>query len=320
MINPALRRDRITSTDVAPIFGVDPYRDGFDVWTGKHGHAPPIIPTKRMLLGKDLEQGIVKAYSRVTGRETQWCDETRVHPTETWMAGTPDAFAGEGRGVDAKLIFWDQRRNWGADARDIPEHITLQAWWLMAVCECDVWDVAALVGEDEPRVYEIERDREAERVVVAKCHEWHRRYVIGDEIPPITGSDAAAVWLQQAFPLHKRPDMRPATEEEIKFLEEYAYVRLEFKDRKRRREEMENVIKLAIGDQEGLEWPGGKFTWRKAKDAQITNWEAVARGLLHKYVPEAEHQALIDLHTNPRAGTRRIWFDSDLLHDMSDAA
>jgi len=284
-INMELRRQCITSTDVGPIFGVDGYRDAFDVWAEKHGHAPRWNPTQRMLMGKDMEQGIVQAYSRITGRNVTWCDQTIRHPQHEWMAASPDALIpGEPleRGVDAKLVFWDQRRKWGATASDIPEGIQLQMWWMMAVCECERWDIAAWMGEDEPRVYELERDQEAQRVVIAKCEEWYRRYIVGTEVPPISGSETASLWLQQTFPTHKRPDMRQATEEEIAFLVQYAEVREIQKSSTSRRGEMENQIKLAIGDQEGLEWPEGKFTWRRTKDKKADRLESA--GNLH-----AEH-------------------------------
>jgi putative phage-type endonuclease len=317
MIDLELRRGRISATDVGPIFGVDQYRGPFEVWADKHGHAPPFEPTGRMLMGKDLEQGIVKAYSRITGRLVQWKDETVVHPTRSWMAASPDAlvYAGDRveRTVDAKLVFWDQRRKWEVEP---PEGVQFQMWWQMAVTNCEVCDVAAWLGDDAPRIYTIERNHEAERVMISKCEEWHRRYVLGDEIPPISGSKTAAVWLQQAFPKHARPDMREATEEEIALLEEYAEVRLLRQDSTEQCDKLENRIKLAIGDREGLEWPGGQFTWRLAKGR--VNWKSVALGLLHQYVKdEAERETLLGLQTAPAA--RRIHFVSEA-HDISDAA
>jgi predicted phage-related endonuclease len=307
MIDLALRRQCITSTDVGPIFGVDNYRDEFQVWTEKHGHALPWEPSPRMLLGKDLEQGIVKAYSRITGRQVQWADETVRHPARPWMAASPDALVVGPqfveRVVDAKLVFYDQRRKWQLLP---PEGIQLQMWWIMAVTECDVADVVALVGEDEPRIYEIERNREAERVVIAKCEEWHRRYVLGDEVPPITGSKASSEWLQQAFPKNIT-DIREATDEEVALLEEYAGVRDTRKAAEDRCGEIENQIKLAINDGEGLQWPRGKFTWKKIKDAVEVNWESLAKGLLNEKDKDLA-ETLLGIHTRPKKSYRKIHF------------
>ena len=323
MIDLELRRKCITSTDVGPIFGVDGFRDAFEVWAEKHGHAPPWIPNARAAMGKDLEQGIMRAYCRLTGREAQWIDRTIQHPTKPWMAGSPDAllYGANGRvvrGVDSKLVFFDQRRKWGEDAHEIPEAYQLQAWWLMAITDCDVWDVAAWMGEDAPRIYEIERNREAERVVIERCDEWHRRYVLGDEMPPITGSQASTRWLQQAFPTIKRPDLRQATDEEVELLEAYAQARLLRGDAIEACDEMENQIKLAIADREGLEWRRGRFTWKRTKDGVTVDWESMAKGLLNEKDKD-QAETLMGIYTKPKPGIRRIHFVCDA-PDLSDAA
>ena len=323
MIDRELRRKCITATDVGPIFGVDGYRDAFDVWAEKHGQAPPFEPTPRMLLGKDLEQGIVAAYSRITGRPVSWRDETVQHAQRKWMAASPDALVVRPggkleRGVDAKLVFYDQRRKWGLDANSIPEGIQLQMWWLMAVVECEVWDVAVWLGDDEPRIYEIERNLEAERTVIEQCEEWHRRYVIGDEIPPISGSKASRDWLVYKFPSNKR-NLRDATAEEIEVLEQYAHVRLLQKEATDRRNEMESQIKLFIQDSEGVEWQGGKFTWKLTKEIRKMDWKELATYLLNTRIKtEEEREGLRNDYLHLEPGQRRIRFVSRAA-DLSEA-
>ncbi len=322
-IDHELRRGLITSTDVGPIFEVDSYgRTGFDRWAEKKGHAPRWDPTPRMLMGKDVEQGIMKAYERLTGRKVAWTDRTLQHPQRTWMGASPDAlvFAPSDaldRVVDAKLVFWDQRRKWGATSHQIPEGIQLQMWWIMAVLECEVCDVAAWAGEDEPRIYQIERDREAERVMIAKCEEWHRRYIEGDEIPPISGSKGAAVWLQQTFP-RQRADIREATADEVEALESLALARRDLKEADERRKVLENEIKLAIGDHEGLEWEWGKFTWKLTKDKKKIDWKALGTHLLITRIKdEEERKTLESEYTKTEPGTRRVHFVS-ALHDIAE--
>jgi predicted phage-related endonuclease len=321
-IDLELRRRCITSTDIGPIFGVDEWRDAFSVWAAKKGEIELPAPTPRMRLGTFLQKGIMEAYSAFTGRPTIWIDKTYQHPERAWMACSPDAIVtGERRGVDAKLVFFDQRRKWGANPNDIPESIQLQMWWMMAVTDYEAWDVAALIGEDMPRVYEFQRDLEAERVMIARADEFYRRYIVGNEVPPIGGSAAAGIWLKQAFPTHKPADLRPATEAEIAAMEVYARLKYEEKELKKHKEALENEIKLAIGEQEGVFWPGGKFTWKLVKGRKVTNWEEIARGLFNQYVPDLElRQKLEELQTYTEKGYRRIWFDSDFLREMSDAA
>lgn len=317
MLDLELRKKCISSTDIGPIFGVDDWRDGWTVAAYKQGLIPAETPNFRMRLGKAIESLIVVRYAELIGKEVTYFDQTVVHPTRQWMSATPDALiCGEKRGVDAKYVHWDQRRKWGASCDEVPLSVQFQMWWMMAVCEYDTWDVAAVVGEDEPRIYTFLRDREAERVMIERAEEFHRRYVIGKELPPIGGSDAAQRWLQQAFPTHRTPDIRQATDEEAYMLDAYVRLRCELRNLSEEKDELENRLRAAVADSEGLAWPDGKFTWRKTKDSAKTDWKSLALGLM-RLLPEEEAQMHLELHTARKEGSRRIWLDSDSYRDSA---
>lgn len=316
MIDVELRQKAIASTDIPAILGYDDRRDKFSVRAEKRGELTPQEPSLRMRKGKYFEQGIVQWYSDLTGHETEWLDRTLVHPLYPWIVGTPDALCKyERRGVDAKMVGWNQRHQWGTSADDIPERIQLQAHWLMLVTDYSLWDIAAWIDEDQLAVYTIERDSELERELIRRAQDFYERYIVGDELPPITGSEAASRWLREKFPRQKT-DIQPATEAEILLLEEYAMVRLDEADTIQEKKRLENEIKLAIGEREGLAWPQGKFTWRRTKDSAHTNWEELAKSLLAGYADE-ERAALLQKHTELRPGIRRIHFDSDIEHRES---
>ena len=318
MIDHKLRRLGLGGSEIGAIFGVDPYRDAFAVWAAKKSDQPPDPPNERMIAGHILEPAVLKLYAIKTGREVEYCDVTSQVPERPWQVYTPDALVrGERRGVDAKVVSWDQRRKWGDTVEEIPDHIQLQACWYMSAMDYEAWDIAAFMGDGFPHIYTVIRDIELERVVLARAEEFYCRYLVGDEVPAIGASPAAAIWLQQAFPHHKRPDLRPATEPEVAMLEQYAQLRVEQKEMAEERAELENLIKLAIREREGLVWFGGKFTWRKTKDRTITNWEAIARGLLTQVDPDTR-EALLSMHTYVKAGYRRVLLDSDLLREKND--
>ena len=102
-------------------------------------------------------------------------------------------------------------------------------------------------------------------------------------------------------------------------MDEYADVRLLRQDAKEQCDKMENQIKLAIGNREGLEWPGGNFTWRKTKDGEKVNWESLARGLLNEKDAELQ-KTLLGIHTEPKPGERRMRFVSYARDVRDDAA
>jgi predicted phage-related endonuclease len=307
-----LKRTRIGGSEVAPIFGIDDFGSTeFSVWYRKKGggQGEDSGDNQRAMVGKALEPGILDLYTRITGRKVEYHDRTIVDPARPYMAATPDALCiGERRGVDAKLVYWDQHKLWGETANEIPHRVVMQAWWYMAAFDYDVWDICALVGLD-PRVYTIHRDREAEQRMLEHVERWHAKYILGDAIPPLGRSADAARWLQRMYPNHKRPDLREAEFGEVAMLENYVHLRLTEKLLKATKFEMETALKAAIKDREGLTWLNGeaKFTWRKTKDGEETDWESLALGLLYGLVKDEKERAqkLAD-HTTPKIGERRL--------------
>jgi predicted phage-related endonuclease len=172
-----------------------------------------------------------------------------------------------------------------------------------------VWDIAALLDMSEPLIYTFERDQEIEEAMVEVCQRFYRDYIVGDKQPPIGASDDSTAYLRQRFPRH-RANVREATPDEIELLELYAQIRAEGESITSERIRVENEIKLAIGDAEGLIWPHGKFTWKNTKDQTKTDWETLARRLLNTYSDQERAIAIQEFSTS-RPGPRRICFACD---------
>lgn len=272
---------RIGGSEIAAIFDCHDYLDQFGLWARKKGGLPPDPATPRMRLGKHLEQGIVSYYAEIERIEVEWCDVTSKHPEYPFMAYTPDALViGEKRGVDAKLVGWDQKHRWGRDAEHIPDHCVMQPHWYMAALDYDHWDVAALVtGEDQPRIYRIERDAEIERIMLRKAKKWWTRYIVGDERPPISDSPVCANWVKWRYPQH-RSQIAEATAEEAALLAEYCRVREAWKTVEKEHAKLETQLREAVGEREGIRSAAGQFTWKRIKDSERIRWRDLAESLL----------------------------------------
>jgi len=310
MLNESIRCLGVSGSEVAAVLGADERQDGFAVWARKKGGLQPGKPNIRMVTGKCLEQGVLKLYEYCTDREVRYCDETSQHPQRPWQIYTPDALCvNERRGVEAKVVAYDQRHQWGGGPDDIPARVQMQAWWYMSALDFNVWDICALIG-GEPVIYEIERDAEREQDMLARVHAWWERYIQGDERPPVGGSEDSGRWLKQTYPDVKHPDLVLATPEQVALLTEYVQLKVQEKEIRKQRGFLEAIFKDAIQDHEGLSWSEGKFTWKKTKDGKTVQWENMARGLLNQYVKDEETRlAMTALYTVPKAGIRRIWCD-----------
>lgn len=295
MINTAIRSQGIGGSEIAAIVGLDPRRDKFAVYAEKLGLVERAEPSARMKWGKRLERVIAEAYGEETAQDVRWYDETIAREDRGWQVMTPDAFVwgptninGVPRmnpigGVDAKNISFDQAGLWGDSGTDIvPDHIALQCQWYMSASSLPWWDIAALFGGHDLRVYRLHFDSEIEAVLLGEAEEFWTKHVLAENPPPIGSSATAAEYLRQRFPKN-REALRVATEHEAGLVARLKVAKDECFRVEAERVSLENEIKLAIGDADGLECALGKVTWRRCKDTMGTNWEAVARELNIRY-------------------------------------
>jgi putative phage-type endonuclease len=323
MLDHEIRRRGIGGSEVAAILGLSRYRTPYVVWLDKMGLLAPMPPSKRMLFGQLAEAAILKAYAHETKCELVTDHKSATHPERPWMVATADALVvGEKRGVDAKMIAWDQSFHWPPTAAEIPDEYVLQCWHYADFFGFDAWDLAVSVAGEFPRIYTVPLDRDAQAVVARRLEAWWRRHIVGGEEPPMDASPVIAAYLQQAHPRHKRPDLRAANEQEVDLLREYEQLRIEEKAMKGEKAVLENLLRKAVGDREGLTWFGGQFTWRKTRDRKIVEWESMARGLLNQFVKDPQQRAdLEEFYTRTKEGTRRMLLKSDAFkEEQEDAA
>jgi predicted phage-related endonuclease len=310
MLDEKLREPRIGGSEIAAIFHRHEYLDEFGLWARKKGDLPREEAGPnwgRMRLGKHLEQGIVSYAAELNNWKYEWSDRTVLSERYPFMVATPDALMPEIRwGIDAKLVAWDQAHRWGRSVDTIPDMAVMQAWWYMAHFDYEGWYVAALImGEDLPRVYPIPRDPEAEKIMLRKAEWWWKRYLVGDERPPITASNESDRWLKRHYPRPRRVEIPQANPDQAEILDEYAQVRRDWTCIDTRRKDLEAEIKAQIGERSGLIWPGGKFTWKLTKDSSVTEWEELAKVLVARH-PAGEQ--LQKEFTRTKPGIRRIYY------------
>ena len=262
-----------------------------------------------MDVGKLLQPAGAQMEPYPPRRPGHYSRQTHQHPQRRFQIFTPDGLCPtERRGVEAKVVDWHQQRQWGDSADEIPERVRLQCWWYMSALDYPVWDVVALIG-GRPRVYTVERDLVVEAAMLQRVEEWYERFIVGNERPPLTGSWESNRWLQTTYPTHRRPDIRPATEPEIELLWRYAEARVARQESEELCDTLANEIKAAIKEAEGIEWSEGRFTWRKARDSRVTDWQGLAWAVLVHFMKDnTERDRLVSEYTTEKPGFRRIHF------------
>jgi predicted phage-related endonuclease len=291
--------------------GISPWFTRWDAWAFFLGLLLPRPPDERQKMGLRLEPVIVRTLGEELGVPVTLNAESFRHPERRTQHATPDGF-GETVPrfiIEAKNVALDQAGEWGESgtgAAGVPSYYAVQGYWQMSATELETCFIAAFIGGVEFRYYEIPRDREIEGILLEEWEQFRRDYVLTGTPPPMGASREAREYLARRWPRQRRP-LRPAAGEEIAWLDEYAQLRLRQKTLQTRRDELENKLKEAIGEAEGLEWPQGKITWKKTRDRQEVNWQQLAESQLVGYAGD-ERAALLHEHTEVLGGTRRFLF------------
>jgi putative phage-type endonuclease len=299
-----VRKKGIGSSEIGAVVGLNPYTSAYDVWLEKTGQVEPFQGNERTRLGKRLEVPILMEYEERTGQKLEiFLDKTFVHPERSWQLATPDALDRDKPGiVEAKLVGTRMISQWGEQGTDqVPEYYLVQGAWQMSVLDRDYVHYAVLIG-DQYRIYALPRDRELEEMLIDRVDAFWRNNVVAGHPPEIRATERTLDWIKSKYRQESKP-LRIATAEETELIEEYRNVRFHVENLTEEMEDLEAEIKIAVGETEGIAGPGFKVTWKKAKDSDRVNWEAVARGLRDR-VTDEEWAAVVSIQTTHRTGPR----------------
>lgn len=214
----ALRAQDLTSTDVAALFGMSPYKTKFELWHEKRSGTPtPVTQNARMTWGSRLEASIAAGIAE----DNDWCirpfneyvrdDELRIGSSFdfriiTSEAGRAAAYPGidsesdailEIKTVDA-LAF---RNGWTVtdDFIEAPAHIELQVQHQLLVSGLSVAYIGVLIGGNDVRVLR----RDADAAVHSAIRDQARAFwdsIANNQAPdPVMPDDAAAVIRMHQF-------------------------------------------------------------------------------------------------------------------------
>lgn len=201
----ALRAQDLTSTDVAALFGMSPYKTAFELWHEKRsGEVARVKDNDRMRWGRRLEsvvaEGIAeengwqirpfKEYGRLADYRLGSSFDYRVRQIHTGE-DSPDDSILEIKTVDA-LAF---KNGWTIEDEFIeaPAHIELQVQHQMLVSGLRRAYIGVLIGGNDVRILEREADPQVHAGILAKAREFWQSIADGRAPDPVMPDDAAAV-------------------------------------------------------------------------------------------------------------------------------
>lgn len=206
----ALRAQDLTSTDVAALFGMSPYKTKFELWNEKRSGTPtPVAQNARMTWGSRLEASIAAGIAEDQGwnirpfKEYVRDPELRIGSSFDFLIYSPTGDIGhriailEIKTVDA-LAF---KNGWTVtdDFIEAPAHIELQVQHQLLVSGLSVAYIGVLIGGNDVRVLRREADHDVHCAIRSEAAAFWDSIANNQAPDPVMPGDAAAVIRMHQF-------------------------------------------------------------------------------------------------------------------------
>lgn len=303
----------ISGTEIGSILGLNPYQSKMDLWMRKLGLIDPPEENEPMKWGIAAEHVVARRYARETGYHLfPSVDEgfnykhPLVNPEHTWWIGTPDRGLTEKPPsiikydglLEIKIVGERTAHQWGDPPDgDVPEQYLTQCAWYMPLLGVEWSDLAVQIGNRDYRVYRINRDRELENQLRDAALAFINDHLIPEIPPAIDGSESSRRYLNYRYPKDQGPILEPTDTDILQDIFRYHSARESLKTLEGVIAGYENRLKSIIGDCAGMKGEWGKIYWKKNKDSQKVDWEALAK----TFNPDSE---LVDHFTIIKPGAR----------------
>jgi len=192
-----IRQLSIGGSDIGAILGLSKFRSALDVWIEKTGKEVKALDSLPLRFGSFAEEFVASEYARNTGVDLIHDESIYLHPQHSFMSAHIDRFVhGDGiamaptKILECKTASPFAQNDWGDVGSDqVPMSYLCQCAWYQAVTGIDEADLAVLFGNSDFRIYQIQRDKELEELLIEKATTFWDEYVLKD-IPPPPQSEA----------------------------------------------------------------------------------------------------------------------------------
>jgi putative phage-type endonuclease len=278
----------IGGSDIAALLGLSPFKSPLELWAQKVGH-PMRKPNEGVHLrfGQFVEPFVALEYERLTGFHTVEHIEPLLHPEYEFMYGHVDRLVVPSPDIPAvvdgivmaeallecKTTSVFNKDEWGEEGSDqVPNAYLLQCAWYMAITGCARADVAVLIGNQDFRLYRINRDEKLEGLMIDQARRFWFEHVLARVPPqPQTVNDVRLL-----FPQEEQDKSLEATPEVVEALQQLKELQNTSKALDEKAEAVRAKILSAMGPAEKLNHNGQVLaTWKCPKPTQRIDTQAI---------------------------------------------
>lgn len=180
------RQSGLGGSDIATLFGINPYSTKLELYLQKRGEIEPTADTRLTRTGRAMEGVIAVMVAEREGAKLRKVNRTLRHQRHDFLIAHIDRdFVGIRKGLEIKNVSPRMAYLWGKDGQQdaVAEHYLPQPHHYMLVMDYPLFDVAAYFGGDDLRIYPMERDPEMDELIIDAASEfWHNHVLAG--VPP----------------------------------------------------------------------------------------------------------------------------------------
>lgn len=319
MLDPEIEAERrlgIAATDAAPICGLSTFKSAADVWLEKK--KPELLQKEdespELYWGKLHEPLIADEYAKRTGVKLEMVPMQRNQKLD-WLMCQPDrVIVGKQKGVECKTAGGYNSHQWGPHGTDIvPVYHLLQVQHSMMVTGWKEWDVPALIGGNDFRIYHLWWNSDLIKELFEIEREFYLDFILGNKTPPIDWGKNVSRFASMKWPKHKPDTVFDVDQHGDDVLRDALLNLVRARDAYDAAERAEatntTLVQSYMKDNEALWWASGQLgiTWKTTRDGVKVDWKAVAdKYLPHVSLTAEEKAAIIKEFTEEKPGVRRF--------------
>lgn len=292
------RRLAIGGSDIAAILGLSGYKDSnpMSVWLAKTGQGGEREVTPEMEWGlrheTALKEKFKECHPELSLASLGQYDVISM-ASYPWASCTPDDLIGDDGILETKATGWRQAYKWGDEQTDdVPPGYLLQCQWNMGVTGRKYCYLVPLIGGSDYREYRLIFDEDLFSMMLSEAEEFWTNHVLTGAPPDLDGSESTRAYLDRKHPGSTGEVPVVTADSAIAILDRFAILQEAVRSVKNPLEVLKNKVIDLIGENDGVLWPGGKITYKRPKDTEVTDWKAAFAKLHDQFVASYDNGGL----------------------------
>lgn len=266
-----VRKLGLGGSDMAAVLGVSPWTSAIDIWIDKTSDEVDEKESEPMYWGNVLEEVVAQEFAKRTGlkvRNNNFVLQSEEYPY--LLANIDREIVGVDAGLECKTANAFKLEEWEGD--NVPDSYYIQCQHYMAVTGKSSWWIACLLGGNTFYYKEIKRNEEVIQIIINSGRAFWE-LVTSKTMPAPDGSKACSDALKRMHPNSNGEtiDLGDGYAETVR---QYLAAKEDEVAAKARKTELENVLKVAMKDNEIATAGEHSISWKSTKPRETFDSKA----------------------------------------------